>query len=78
MAPLKGCAAPNGKKLLFLFLFCSFLAKLKALVQALQTSGAYLQPLPLGALALSFNADSRKLKKGQKEALLEISKEAFS
>ena len=78
MAPPKGCAPPNGKKLLVLFLFCSFLGKLKALVQALQTIGASLQPLPLGDSALSFNADSLKLKKGQKEALLEISKETFS
>jgi hypothetical protein len=78
MAPLKGCATHNGKKLPFLFLFCSFLAKLKALAQALQTFDAPLQPLPLGALALSLNADSLKLKKYQKEALIEISKESFS
>jgi hypothetical protein len=78
MAPLKGCATHNGKKLSFLFLFSSFLVKLKALAQALQTIGASLQPLPLGALALSLNADSLKLKKYQKETLLEISKETFS
>jgi hypothetical protein len=44
MAPLKGCASPNGKKLPFLFLFFSFLAKLKEIAQALQTLGSSLQP----------------------------------
>jgi hypothetical protein len=44
MAPLKGCVTYNGKNLPFLFLFSSFLVKLKALAQALQKLGSALQP----------------------------------
>jgi hypothetical protein len=35
VAPPKGCATHNGKKLQFLFMFCSFLAKFGAIAQAL-------------------------------------------
>jgi hypothetical protein len=51
MAPPKGCAPPNGKKLLVLFLFSHFLAKLKALAQALQILERALKPFLLRVLS---------------------------
>ena len=77
MAPLKGCAPPNGKKLQFIFLFSSFLAKLKALAQALQTLGRALQPFLLSVAALNFDADFHELEEITKRALGAVESEAL-
>ena len=74
MAPLKGCAVPNGKKLPFLFLFSSFLAKLKALAQALQKLGRAM-PSFLNQVLLSFDAYFLELEEIIKRALLEVETE---
>ena len=68
MAPLKGCAAPNGKKPPFLFLFYSFLVKLKALARAMQTLGRALQPF-LPSTTRNFDADFHELEEITRRAL---------
>jgi hypothetical protein len=75
LAPPKGCATYNGKKLPFLFLFCSFLGKLKALSQALQTLGRVLQPFPHSMAAFNFDADFHELEEIAKRALFQIEKQ---
>jgi hypothetical protein len=52
MAPPKGCATHNGKKLQFLFIFCSFLAKLEPQAQALKKFGRPLQHFLFGIAAI--------------------------
>jgi hypothetical protein len=68
MAPLKGCASYNGKKLQFLFLFSSFLTKLKIIAQALQTLGGALHPF-ISKVTLNFDADFHELEEITKCAL---------
>ena len=75
MAPLKGSAVHNGKKPPFLFLFSSFLVKLKALAQALQTFGRTLQSF-LNQVLFSFDAYFLELEEIIKRALLEVETEA--
>jgi hypothetical protein len=72
VAPPKGCATHNGRKLQFLFLFQSFLAKLKDLAQALQTLRTELQPFLSGVAAFNFDADFHELEEITKKALFEI------
>jgi len=67
-APPKGCASYNGQKLPFLFLFYSFLTKLRSLVRT----------LPLGASASNFDAKFHELQEITMRPLSEIDSEEGS
>ena len=62
------------KKLQFLFLFSSFLSKLKIIAQALQTRGGALHPF-LRKVTLNFDADFHELEEITKRAFLEVETE---
>jgi hypothetical protein len=72
MAPPKGCATYNGKKLPVSFSVLCFLVKLNAIVQALQTLGKELQPFLLGVAAFNFDPDFQADEEITKRTLFQV------
>jgi hypothetical protein len=75
LAPPKGCATHNGKKLQFLFLFFRFLSKNKDLVQTLQALEGFFQSFLLRVFAFNFDANCTEPEEISNRVLLQVERE---